>query len=449
MAKYAPGSFTKNFAWHAHGRGLQRLHTVIRRGFDNTLAPVPRSLFRGRCGVDEESLQLIPVNFFLHNSIGGLPRPLAASHTGRPRNFVSVDELVRIAIDRPHSQLFDRVSLYALHLNMAGNRLGTNGVAEPAMWIKSFVETQLWKDGAWRPRALARGEMDAYFPTVLDAQPDALTKCVTNYRYLLELCNYLDYAPDAVNSGAEQWLVPALFLTWDRLFLDGFLLPGATKADLVGRIQALQLHKIAGTTDEFVIECAKGVVDGYVDSGGLGRFGAHQQAAPPATPTAAEPKGKPANVPDEPPSSADLDLDYSIAEQVKRRLIAIQAQIRNPAHVRKLKKLYGNVCQFCGAPLQVETSPDLFYAEGAHIKPLGKPHNGPDTPANLLILCPNHHVELDAGMLWMTKGGEGFKVHARVVGHPLHGKIVRVLEPHQLDPEFVTWHRSYFSGRRK
>ena len=35
------------------------------------------------------------------------------------------------------------------------------------------------------------------------------------------------------------------------------------------------------------------------------------------------------------------------------------------------------------------------YAEGAHIRPLGSPHDGPDKLENVLCLCPNHHVLFD------------------------------------------------------
>jgi predicted restriction endonuclease len=37
------------------------------------------------------------------------------------------------------------------------------------------------------------------------------------------------------------------------------------------------------------------------------------------------------------------------------------------------------------------------YAEGAHIRPLGKPHDGDDNSDNLICLCPNHHVMFDKG----------------------------------------------------
>lgn len=87
---HKPGSFSKNFAWH--GTGLRKLHTIIRAGYRNTLAPLRRDDFRADCGVDA-ALSLLPVNFFLHNRGGRM----------------SVDELVFQAIERPHSIRFDRL----------------------------------------------------------------------------------------------------------------------------------------------------------------------------------------------------------------------------------------------------------------------------------------------------------------------------------------------------
>jgi putative restriction endonuclease len=48
----------------------------------------------------------------------------------------------------------------------------------------------------------------------------------------------------------------------------------------------------------------------------------------------------------------------------------------------------------CGVRLETPAGP---YAEAAHIRPLGTPHNGPDTSDNILCLCPNHHVVFDHG----------------------------------------------------
>lgn len=44
---WRPGSFTKNFSW-GDGAGLSELHAVIRAGFNDTMADVPRDEFRDR-----------------------------------------------------------------------------------------------------------------------------------------------------------------------------------------------------------------------------------------------------------------------------------------------------------------------------------------------------------------------------------------------------------------
>ena len=49
--------------------------------------------------------------------------------------------------------------------------------------------------------------------------------------------------------------------------------------------------------------------------------------------------------------------------------------------------------QVCGKTIDLPSGNK--YAEAAHIRPLGKPHNGPDILANLLCLCPNHHLMFD------------------------------------------------------
>lgn len=66
--------------------------------------------------------------------------------------------------------------------------------------------------------------------------------------------------------------------------------------------------------------------------------------------------------------------------------------VRDTEQARRLKVLYDYRCQVCGEQLETPVGP---YAEAAHIRPLGRPHDGPDVPGNLLCLCPNHHVLFD------------------------------------------------------
>lgn len=68
--------------------------------------------------------------------------------------------------------------------------------------------------------------------------------------------------------------------------------------------------------------------------------------------------------------------------------------VRNAARGRELEARYAYRSQVCGTRL---TTPPGPYAEAAHIRPLGRPPNGPDTFNNLQCLCPNHHVLFDHG----------------------------------------------------
>ncbi|AXY57869.1 HNH endonuclease [Acinetobacter chinensis] len=62
----------------------------------------------------------------------------------------------------------------------------------------------------------------------------------------------------------------------------------------------------------------------------------------------------------------------------------------------KIKKLYNNKCQICNLTIPLKNG--NFYSEAHHIIPLGK-HNGSDTPENIIVLCPNHHVMMDYGLI--------------------------------------------------
>lgn len=85
--------------------------------------------------------------------------------------------------------------------------------------------------------------------------------------------------------------------------------------------------------------------------------------------------------------------DYSAAPRRETTVLRI---VRDTRQAREIKALYDYRCQACGTRLEGPAGP---YAEAAHIRPLGAPHNGPDTPDNTLCLCPNHHVLFDHGGL--------------------------------------------------
>ena len=69
--------------------------------------------------------------------------------------------------------------------------------------------------------------------------------------------------------------------------------------------------------------------------------------------------------------------------------------LRDTEIARQLKARYNYCCQICGHTIKL---PDgCCYAEAHHIRPLGRPHSGPDCIENMLVLCPNHHAMCDYG----------------------------------------------------
>lgn len=72
-----------------------------------------------------------------------------------------------------------------------------------------------------------------------------------------------------------------------------------------------------------------------------------------------------------------------------------------------VKRIYDNTCQICSTRLMTAAGP---YSEGVYIRPLGVPHNGPDTLENILCLCPNCHVLFDGHALTIRPDGTVLKL---------------------------------------
>jgi putative restriction endonuclease len=89
----------------------------------------------------------------------------------------------------------------------------------------------------------------------------------------------------------------------------------------------------------------------------------------------------------------EIELDYKTKEK-KRKEGTVLRIVRDTKIAHEIKKLYNYECQVCGTTITTKAG---RYAEGAHIKPLGKPHDGDDNSDNLICLCPNHHVMFDKG----------------------------------------------------
>jgi putative restriction endonuclease len=92
-------------------------------------------------------------------------------------------------------------------------------------------------------------------------------------------------------------------------------------------------------------------------------------------------------------SPEETELDYKINDK-KRKAGTVLRIIRDTKISYNIKQLYNYECQVCSTTILTKSG---RYAEGAHIKPLGRPHDGDDSIDNLICLCPNHHVMFDKG----------------------------------------------------
>ncbi|RKF05105.1 putative restriction endonuclease [Tenacibaculum lutimaris] len=114
-----------------------------------------------------------------------------------------------------------------------------------------------------------------------------------------------------------------------------------------------------------------------------------------------------------------------------RQKYFVSRVIRETRIAQYIKELYNDACQVCGIQIKSQVT---SYSEAAHIKALGKPHNGPDTKENILCLCPNHHTMFDLGIISIDD-------NFNILG--IDGVILKVHPKHIIDKEFVKYHREH------
>ena len=133
----------------------------------------------------------------------------------------------------------------------------------------------------------------------------------------------------------------------------------------------------------------------------------------------------PEGIPDE--NSANVDTPSGNETPPKRQFMVTRT-VRSTAVGEWVKRLHNFTCQICSSRLLTMAG---AYAEACHIKPLGRPHNGPDTPENILCLCPNCHVLFDELALWISDDLfiEGRNNSLRV--DPRHAISVEMLRGHR------------------
>jgi putative restriction endonuclease len=124
----------------------------------------------------------------------------------------------------------------------------------------------------------------------------------------------------------------------------------------------------------------------------------------------------------------ELEIDHSVRERKIEEGTLLRI-VRDTKIALVVKLLYKHKCQVCNVAIPTKIG---NYSEGAHIRPLGKPHNGDDSLANLICLCPNHHVMFDKGAFAINDKFE-------LIGSET-GKLT-VSDKHKIEKGNLNYHR--------
>lgn len=122
------------------------------------------------------------------------------------------------------------------------------------------------------------------------------------------------------------------------------------------------------------------------------------------------------------PLASDIGLLPLGSAEPSRNEQTIYRILRDTDLARKIKLMHRNKCQICAQTLIINNS---SYSEAHHIIPLGAPHYGPDTPDNIIVVCPNCHVQLD----YFSVEIDLEKINT-IAGHEISTKSIRYHNEH-------------------
>ncbi|MEU6125971.1 YDG/SRA domain-containing protein [Streptomyces sp. NPDC047123] len=118
-----------------------------------------------------------------------------------------------------------------------------------------------------------------------------------------------------------------------------------------------------------------------------------------------------------------------------RSPLSVQRVVRSTAVANLVKQIHDFRCQVCGVRLLLRGG--RAYAEAAHIRSIARPHNGADAISNVLCLCPNCHVLMDAGMFVIN---DDLTVVSRA-DSTVRG-VLRETPEHRIDRQALAYHRT-------
>jgi hypothetical protein len=111
-----------------------------------------------------------------------------------------------------------------------------------------------------------------------------------------------------------------------------------------------------------------------------------------------------------------------------RCLASVYRILRDTELAREVKRRHRFRCQVCGSTIVLPSGE--CYAESHHIQPLGRPHDGPDVMDNILCVCPNHHAELDYGVLLITPS------------------LLLRSPDHRIDQKYIDYHNGFWADAK-
>jgi len=129
--------------------------------------------------------------------------------------------------------------------------------------------------------------------------------------------------------------------------------------------------------------------------------------------------------------AGELPLPTSNQEPDKVRSYTTRI-VRDTLASAAVKESHQHVCQACSTRIAL---PGGAYAQAVYIRPLGRPHNGPDTADNILCLCPNCHALFDGWAFAIEDDGT-------LIG--AHSGTLNEIEAHTVNREHLAYHRRMY-----
>jgi len=145
------------------------------------------------------------------------------------------------------------------------------------------------------------------------------------------------------------------------------------------------------------------------------------------------------------PLDNNKDGNTDLNNKTKSRKYEMEIKVRNRKLVSRIKQAHNYRCQICGLSITKGVSPIEYYCEVHHLKPMAEDsEENQDVEGNLIVVCPNHHIEFQCKVIAINPEDQETIIHALGDENPFHGKPINGKEFHNIDYEFLKYHFQKF-----